>query len=797
MSSGPRWFFALILGLVISGRAEAQDCTDLYNPEQVLNLYITVAPADWDALIAYCPGGKCPEKPESGHTYWPGQLQCQDTTPISVGVRRKMDPAAPSESNPQKVSLKIDINRYVPGQTFARKSKLSLECGSDSSVVTEGFSWQMYQAATVVASRSAWVKVWVNGTYRGLYSNVEVVDKNFFDDHGFADGGFVYKIEEQRTREAEANPFAFNWYPFDHPTYIPEVSQPADWRTQARWRVDMPQLLKFAAVENYIANSDGTLNQMHNYHYYDWSILPNDDPAGQQPRLYLPWDLDTCFKRWDTTLPVLGSGGGSLRAGILQDTVFGPEYLDAYQQVLEGGLAASNTMRMASRIESVIAPAFDADPNHGQGTAAAEFQTMRDYLKARSTYLLAELGLCGNGVCDAGEDSCVCPTDCGPPATTETSCTDGVDNDCDTLIDCYDADCGSAQVCICLDQDGDGYGQGPQCLGPDCDDTNPLVNPAQSEICGDGLDNDCDGSLDCLDSTCAVQAACETPVILNEYNAVDPDQYLEGSGSDVYWGRVFGNGGDWFELVVIHDHLDMRGWQLSMVDAPGDPVHNATRTLTLSTHAIWSDLRSGTIITVAEDLPSDISYNPCGGDWWIHVQANGLAGGLYITAHDFPVSNRNWRLSIRNAQGQTVFGPAGEGIYPVTGVGGDEVFKLEADPGPHIHSLSNYNDGSSSTFGAPNRWNAGTVVQNFSDLRTAAGCASLVPFDLDNDGDVDADDLLMFVGCGSGPNLGHDGTARSQQADRDQDGDVDSNDFAGIQRCFSGAGQSPPAGCAD
>jgi len=36
----------------------------------------------------------------------------------------------------------------------------------------------------------------------------------------------------------------------------------------------MPNLLKFAAVESFIANSDGTINQMHNYWYYDWSILP-------------------------------------------------------------------------------------------------------------------------------------------------------------------------------------------------------------------------------------------------------------------------------------------------------------------------------------------------------------------------------------------------------------------------------------------------------------------------------------------------------------------------------------------
>jgi hypothetical protein len=45
----------------------------------------------------------------------------------------------------------------------------------------------------------------------------------------------------------------------------------------------------------------------------------------------------------------------------------------------------------------------------------------------------------------------------------------------------------------CTDLDGDGYGTGPGCLGLDCDDQNPLVNPKMAELADDGLDNDCSG----------------------------------------------------------------------------------------------------------------------------------------------------------------------------------------------------------------------------------------------------------------------------------------------------------------
>ncbi|UCC29472.1 MAG: putative metal-binding motif-containing protein [Phycisphaerales bacterium] len=55
----------------------------------------------------------------------------------------------------------------------------------------------------------------------------------------------------------------------------------------------------------------------------------------------------------------------------------------------------------------------------------------------------------------------------------------------------------------CTDVDGDGYGVGPDCLGPDCNDDDDAVNPGISEAC-DGVnakccntvDDNCDGSID-------------------------------------------------------------------------------------------------------------------------------------------------------------------------------------------------------------------------------------------------------------------------------------------------------------
>lgn len=51
--------------------------------------------------------------------------------------------------------------------------------------------------------------------------------------------------------------------------------------------------------------------------------------------------------------------------------------------------------------------------------------------------------------------------------------------------------CGPSE---CTDNDGDGYGEGEDCLGPDCDDNDPLIYPgATDKPDNDYVDSNCDG----------------------------------------------------------------------------------------------------------------------------------------------------------------------------------------------------------------------------------------------------------------------------------------------------------------
>jgi FtsP/CotA-like multicopper oxidase with cupredoxin domain len=104
---------------------------------------------------------------------------------------------------------------------------------------------------------------------------------------------------------------------------------------------------------------------------------------------------------------------------------------------------------------------------------------------------------------------------CIPDEDPEVSCADGLDNDCDNLIDGADPDCsgggGDQELCDDgIDNDGDGK--------IDCADKKDCnKDPAcadgggggDQEICDDGIDNDGDGKTDCADKKdCNKDPAC-------------------------------------------------------------------------------------------------------------------------------------------------------------------------------------------------------------------------------------------------------------------------------------------------
>jgi hypothetical protein len=299
----------------------------------------------------------------------------------------------------------------------------------------------------------------------------------------------------------------------------------------------------------------------------------------------------------------------------------------------------------------------------------------------------------------------------------------------------------------------------------------------------------CVGSTKWLNNPDAATATCANPE--------GPDGFGCADDEDSFFGRVLGNGGDWIELVVTTDHADIRGWKIQWIEL-GSSDSDGTNIwwgngnvpqgeITFSQSPLWSDLRAGTIITITErptadgGLDTDISFSPCGGDWWINVNCfdsalvNCNANVFDPTTPDYDdpldVGNDNWRARIVDETGTIVIGLVGENApgWAGTGINSKEVGKLEEDPNPTITPSSNYQDANNSTFGQPNSWNNDftgcRTYQDFEPLRAAVRdevCASCIPL------------VLNEYNAVSGSGFLNGGTAGA-----DEDGGAASDSFFG------------------
>ncbi len=396
------------------------DWPDLYDPFTLLSFNLRMAPEDWDTISA----------DTTFDIEVPALLWAEDEAPILVSVRRKSASALPSEEDPQKVSLKIDINEYHDGdgvgnceinggfdnavcvKTYKGVKKMSWENGDDVNVVAEGLAWYLHRVASdyfdYTPGLASWVTVTVNEDFKGVYVNVEQRDKQFLKNHGLwekSDHTWLYKYSSPDEREVKESPEDEAGDEIDSPAftelcYSPfhvkhACPAPPDFKDRLNALINMEGLLTFGAVSAFHVSPDDLFAKAKNYFIVDYS----SPELGK--REYFQWDLDSAFHKPPSIYNQGKRKSDHYEAELVQSpsAPFRTEYQAIMRWLLDGPFREADLLSAMHDIELAIGAAVDADPNHqlsvkakGKGTPSArEFKSLRNFISKRIQSIRDEL----------------------------------------------------------------------------------------------------------------------------------------------------------------------------------------------------------------------------------------------------------------------------------------------------------------------------------------------------------------------------------------------------------------------
>jgi hypothetical protein len=376
----------------------------VYDPKTVLNLNLDMSNADWSTV----------RNDTTFDIEVPAMFWADGEEPILISVRRKSATALGD-----KVSLKLDINEYVD-QKWNDVKKLSLENGDDADVIAEGYAWYLNRVAAAsldsgyTPGLAAWVRLFVNGEYLGVYLNLEHPDKTFLKNRGLytKNETWLYKAgeiwEDHRLKVGEPDspttallcysPFATNDSGGgkkgggkgkkgggDSTTCATSDSDSA-MATELNKLIDMEGMLTQGAVSAFTLGNDALFSKGKNFLYID--------ALGGEKRRYIPWDLDSVFV---PDLPVGSIYGTEKRKRgqivlnqtpyqevILNNPTFRVQYDQIMTDLLNGPLQIDAQIAFLNDMEVLLGSALEADSNNNlKVSVPARFEVLREWMRGR------------------------------------------------------------------------------------------------------------------------------------------------------------------------------------------------------------------------------------------------------------------------------------------------------------------------------------------------------------------------------------------------------------------------------
>lgn len=194
----------------------------------------------------------------------------------------------------QKKSFKISFNEYVPGRRYMGVKKINLNGQhNDPTLVREKLFYDIWNKTGMPPRRTSFIRLYINGSYYGLYTNLEEYDKDWLTRvYGENDGNLykctypanlVYLGSDQQTYKDVLNSVETGDRAYDLKTnesandysdlisLITLLDHQADtaFARQIKERIDVAGVLKAYAIDIATGNWDDYAFLKNNYFLYD------------------------------------------------------------------------------------------------------------------------------------------------------------------------------------------------------------------------------------------------------------------------------------------------------------------------------------------------------------------------------------------------------------------------------------------------------------------------------------------------------------------------------------------------
>lgn len=385
---------ALDGGLDAAVDAPEPDLTGpLFEPAHLVEVAITMAPADWDALRVQTRSlqelieGDCLAQPfPSPFTNFAASVTIDGTRLDQVAVHKK---GFLGSLNADKPSLKLDLDDYVPGQRYLGLEKLTLNnANQDPAYVRQCLTYGAFTRAGLVAPRCNFARVRVNGADLGVYVHVESVDRRFTRRHFANPDGELYEGTLSDFRPGWVDTFDPKG-PGDRRDLQPLVDAlqlPDDAAMDAALAttLDRAQFESYWAMEVITGQWDGYANNKNNYFVFH--------DLGTDKHVFFPWGVDGTFQPGHAfgdpqTGPNAVAAAGLLAYRLYASSTGRARFLARQRALLATAWNEVELRTELDRMVALIGPIADAtDP--GWRAALAD---VRAFIDGRRALLTAEL----------------------------------------------------------------------------------------------------------------------------------------------------------------------------------------------------------------------------------------------------------------------------------------------------------------------------------------------------------------------------------------------------------------------